>query len=135
MVWVEVVEADHQDMSRKEVRLAESVMLLNDLVNNRLMTMEALVKLSSLSFQSLLSFCLLKKLGRMMLKFDSWDMGWEEEPAWVVVEEEVVVEQLKRRLLSRFEGQSRPNCHSSLPWLVGTNKLTCAARRKEGIGW
>lgn len=50
-----------------------------------------------------------------MLNFDSWDMGWEEEPAWVVVEEEVVVEQLKRRLLSRFEGQSRPNCHSSLP--------------------
>lgn len=109
------MEADHQDMSRKGVHLAELVMLLNDWVNNRLMTMEALVKLSSLSFQSLLSFCLLKKLWRMMLNFDSWDMGWEEEPAWVVVEEEVVVEQLKRRLLSRFEGQSRPNCHSSLP--------------------
>lgn len=71
MVWVEVVEADHQDMSRKEVYLAELVMLLNELANNRLMTMEALVKLFSLSFQSLLSFCLLMKLWRMMLNFDS----------------------------------------------------------------
>lgn len=118
-----------------EVYLAELVMLLNELVNNHLMTMEALVKLFSLSFQSLLSFCLLKKLWRMMLNFDSWNMGWKEEPVGAVVEEEVIVEQPKRRLLSRFEGQSRPSCHPSLPWLVGTNKLTCAARRKEGIGW
>lgn len=51
----------------------------------------------------------------MMLNFDSSNMGWEEEPVLVVVEEEVVVEQLKRRLLSRFEGQNRPNCHPSLP--------------------
>lgn len=59
---MEVEEADHQDMNRKEVCLAELVMLLNDLVNDRLMTLEVLVKLSFPSCWGLISLCLLKEL-------------------------------------------------------------------------
>lgn len=127
---MEVEEADHQDMNRKEVCLAVLVVLLNDLVNDRLMTLEVLVKLSFPNFRSFVLLYLPKGPYRVMLGFGSWNMSWEEEPAWVV-EEEVVVEQLERRLLSHCEGESRPSCHSSLTWLVKSETLTCGGGKEE----
>lgn len=127
---MEVEEADHQDMNRKEVCLAVLVVLLNDLVNDRLMTLEVLVEPSFPNFRSLVLLYLPKGLYTVPLGFGSWDMGWEEEPAWVV-EEEVAVEQLERRLLSHCEGESRPSCHPSLTWLVRNETLTCAGGKEE----